>query len=533
MRNEKQALFLQFPLILLVVLILGCGPARESATAPEPLPRPQVSSSPEVSLSATPRGNTEIPTTATLPSDTIESLGGQVASMGPSKGETPATESRGAQATATQASNTPIPVATEPPLESALAISEKPREMSPLVSKSDLSTLAGGNARFSLDFYHDLRASGNGNLFYSPYSLQSALAMTYAGAANHTAIQMASALSFDLPTEQLHPAFNALELRITAASAEGAPSEGTDNVDLPEIRIANALWGNVRNEFHSSFLDTLSANYGAGLSQLDFKDAPKQSAAAINQWVKDNTNDKIPTIVSPDGIEPETALVLTNAIYFKGKWAVEFNEDSTEDRDFHLIEGEVIKVPMMRQLGGFDYSEGRDYQAVELDYQGDELSMWVLLPAEGKFAEFEESLDPRRLASIIDGASRESVNLKLPRFKMDTRTSAVDILKGLGMIDAFIAERADFSNMADIAELRKDMKNLAITDVVHRAFIEVNEEGTEAAAATAVIVETVAYRNAGPPPPVEMTIDRPFLFFIRHSSTGAILFMGRVMNPLG
>ena len=529
MRTEKQALFLQFPLILLVVLILGCGSARESATAPEPLPRPQVSFSPEVSMSATPRGNTEKPTTATLPSSTIESLGGQMASMGPSKGETPAAESREAQATATPLSNTPSPEANEPPLELALAISEKPREMSPLVSESDLSTLARGNARFSLDFYHALRASENGNFFYSPYSLHSALAMTYAGAANNTAKQMASALSFDLPTEQLHPAFNTLDLRITAASAEGAPSQGTDDVDLPEIRIANALWGNVRNEFHSSFLDTLSVNYGAGLSQLDFKGAPKQAAAAINQWVRDNTNGMIPTIVSPDGIEPDTALVLTNAIYFKGKWAVEFNEDSTEDRDFHLIDGEVIKVPMMRQLDWFDYSEGRDYQAVKLDYQGDELSMWVLLAAEGKFAEFGESLDPRRLASIIDGALEQRVNLKVPRFKMDTWTSAAGILEGLGINDAFSLDRADFSNMADLAELRKANENLVITDVVHRAFVEVNEEGTEAAGATEVVFYRETSANSGP---LEMTVDRPFLFLIRHNSTGAILFMGRVMDPL-
>ena len=301
---------------------------------------------------------------------------------------------------------------------------------------------------------------------------------------------------------------------------------------MAELSIANAMWGKTGYQFRPRFLDTLAENYGAGLRQWDFENAPIESAAAINEWANQNTKGKIPNVISPADLDETTRLILTNAIYFKGRWQKKFNEDYTKDEDFHLLDGSRVKVPLMFQRGSFNYGEGEGYQAVELAYQGGEqvLSMVVLLPREGQVESFESALHVDKLAGIIDGMRYREVVLKVPRFKLEREFSAKDVLAAMGMPDAFDQREANFSGMADFANIEEE-EGLYISEVMHKALVEVNEEGTEAAAATVIFggVMTESVR----PPPVEMTIDRPFIFLIRDNATGSILFAGRVMNPVG
>jgi serpin B len=369
-----------------------------------------------------------------------------------------------------------------------------------------------------VDLYRVLtEAQGEGaNLFYSPYSISVALAMTYAGAEGGTEREMAEALHFTLPEAQLHPAFNALALAL-AARGEGA--EGQDDGGF-RLHVVNALWGQRGYEFLQAFLDTLAKHYGAGLRLLDFKTAPEEARVTINDWVSEQTEGKIEDLIPPGAIDPLTRLVLTNAIYFNAAWAAPFKAERTEDGAFHRLDGEQVTVPMMHQTASFGYAEGRGYQAVELPYDGHELSMVILLPDAGRFMEVEGALDAQTIPGVFDALRERRVALTMPKFKVESSFSLVDALKALGMPSAF-SDTADFSGM-------DGTRDLFITDVLHKAFVDVDEEGTEAAAATAVIVGLKAVM---PEEPMEMVVDRPFIFLIRDIKTGTVLFVGRVMDP--
>jgi serpin B len=382
------------------------------------------------------------------------------------------------------------------------------------VDESDLTTLVEENSAFAFDLYQSIRGESN-NLFYSPYSISQALAMTYTGARGDTGKQMSEAMRFVLSQERLHPAFNVLDIEL---GKRGEGAEGKDEEGF-RLNIVNAIWGQEDYRFLPEFLDVLAENYGAGLRTLDFINAPEASRITINDWVSDQTEGRITDLIPEGALDALTRLVLTNAIYFNAAWQFPFSEDATADGLFYLLGGGEVTVPMMTQTESMGYTVGDGYLAVELPYDGHELSMVILLPDEGRFEDFESSMDYGMVESIISELGNQQVNLTMPVFEFESEFSLKKALTAMGMPVAFSAD-ADFSGMTG----RRD---LSIDDVLHKAFVSVDEAGTEAAAATAVIMTLTAV----PAPPVVVTVDRPFIFLIRDIETGAILFIGRVVNP--
>ncbi len=363
--------------------------------------------------------------------------------------------------------------------------------------------------QFAMDLYQRLRHD-EGNLFFSPYSITSALAMTWAGARGETAAEMAETLRFGVPEEAMHEGFKALNALVNAPS------------DAVALRVANALWGQMEYEFLQEYLDLVETHYGGALETLDFVHDPDGSRQIINAWVEDKTEDRIKDLLPEGSIDPLTRLVLTNAIYFKGTWEHEFNPDQTRDEPFYLLDGTEVEVPMMHQRRRFPYAENEAVHAVRLPYQGGDMSMLVLLPKERDgLPAIEANLDTAYLDDLIDQMRMQEVRLGLPRFTTTSDFSMAQMLRAMGMPRAFNPEEADFSGMTGDRELY-------ISDVIHKAFIEVNEEGTEAAAATGV---TMRATSAMPQEPVEFIVDRPFLLVLRHEPSGAMLFVGRIVDP--
>ena len=394
------------------------------------------------------------------------------------------------------------------------AKSDKDYDSSPKVSDTALDTLVAGNSEFALELYRQLSAGDDGNLFFSPYSLSVALAMTYAGAEGATKEQMANTLNFILEEEDLHAAFNKLAIEL-AGRGEGDSSKDEEGFKL---NIANAIWGQVEYAFLSEYLDTLAINYDAGLRLLDFEADPEACRQTINEWVSQQTEGKIEDLIKKGIISEVTRLVLTNAIYFNAAWEHPFDEDNTMDGTFYLEDGSEVTVSMMHQTEDLAYAEGDGYQAVELRYDGNELSMVIILPTEGNFEQFEQSLDAAKLEEIIDGLRTASVTLSMPKFEYDSQFSVKDALEAMGMTDAF-SMAADFSGMDGTTDL-------FIKDVVHKAFVSVDEAGTEAAAASAVVMNFKGVMENA-----EVTLDHSFIYLIRDIETGTILFMGSLVNP--
>jgi serpin B len=391
--------------------------------------------------------------------------------------------------------------------------SDKPRIANPQASPDDLAALTAGNSGFALNLYQVLR-SQPGNLLFSPFSISEALAMTYAGARGETAQQMAAVFHFTLPQDRLHPAFNALDQQLnqSGSAAQNASDQGF------KLSVVNALWGQQGFTFLPAFLEILSQDYGAGMRLLDFKDAPEPSRQAINAWVSDQTQQKIQDLLSQGSVQPTTRLVLTNAVYFKATWASQFKPEDTYDRPFFLSDGSQVSVPTMKLHESLGYTDIDGMQVVELPYAGSNLSMVILLPTAGTLDSFEASLDATKLASLLDGLTpSQEVTLTLPKFKFDASFDLNAALSALGMPDAFDAARADFSGM-------DGQKDLSIQRVLHKSFIVVDEQGTEAAAATGVTIDRAAIS-------VTVNVDHPFLFLITDRSSGTILFVGRVMDP--
>lgn len=404
---------------------------------------------------------------------------------------------------------------SQPVVQAAELKSDKPRLESPNVSQTVKDKLVEGNTAFAFNLYQLLKEK-DGNLFYSPYSISEALAMTFGGARNETEKQMASSMRFILDQATLHPAFNYLdqELAKRGQGAKGADGKGF------RLNVVNAIWGQKDFKFKSEYLDLLAQNYGAGLRILDFIKAVEPSRVTINQWVSDQTEARIKDLLPKGSIDEMTRLVLTNAIYFNAAWQSQFKKEATTEGKFTLLDGSQITASLMRQTKSFGYCEGDNYQAVELPYDGNELSMVILLPKVDQFKAFESGLSGEKIAGIIKSLQNNQVELTLPKFKIESELGLSSTLKDLGMKDAFDPLKADFSGM-------DGAKDLFISDVVHKAWVAVDEAGTEAAAATGVIVGTTSM----PIDIKEMKIDHPFIFLIRDIQTGAILFVGRVMNP--
>ena len=416
------------------------------------------------------------------------------------------------------ASNAATPILSTPMAEEQPR-SDRERSVASVGSAS-LDQLVRGNNAFAFDLYHALN-DGEGNLFYSPFSISQALTMTSAGARGETQRQMADTLHHRLPQNDLHPAFNALD-RTLASRGEGppgTPNSGGEAGQYFRLNIANSVWGQEGYHFLPDFLDVLAEHYGAGMMAVDFVGAPDESRVRINDWVAEETSGKVKDLLPPGIIDRSTRLVLTNAIYFNASWLWPFSPRDTEVRPFHLDGGGVVMVPMMTETNGYGYAEGDGYQAVDLPYSWRELSMTILLPDEGGLEEFEGSLDSEMLDRIIDEIETDAVTLTMPLFEFESEFSLGDTLAGMGMTDAF-ASGADFSGMTG-------SKDLWIRAVVHKAFVSVDEKGTEAAAATGVNMLLGGFGEDT----IAVTVDRTFIFLIRDTGTGAVLFLGRVSNP--
>ncbi len=393
---------------------------------------------------------------------------------------------------------------------SGMLVSEQPATPNAAPPADQAEAVSGSNA-FAVDLYAQLR-SQPGNLFFSPESISTAFAMAYAGARGQTAKQMADVFHYSLPPGELHPAMGAL------LTAMNAPHTGY------ELHVANALWAQQDENFLPSYLHLVQSSYGAGLHKVDFKSSPDTVRAAINQWVEHETNDKIKNLLAPGVLTPATRLVLTNAVYFKGDWLSQFDKKATETGDFHVSSSLTVQAPLMHRTGsGYRYLSGGSFQALELPYKGNDLAMVVLLPNQTDgLAALENSLTAAALSDWLEKLQPASkVELTLPRFTMTQQFELGKTLAAMGMPLAF-SRSADFSAMTGKPEF-------TISAAIHKAFVDVNETGTEAAAATATVMLEMARRAE--PPPIVFRADHPFLFLIRDTKSGSILFLGRVTDP--
>jgi serpin B len=400
-----------------------------------------------------------------------------------------------------------------PVAEVKLFMSDAPRISSPDLDATHTGSFGSDNRAFAFDLYQQL-AEPSQNLFFSPYSISVALAMTYAGAENATESEMRTVLHFGLPEPDLHAAFDATSRAIQGRSQELAPESTGDGF---ELSIVNQAWGQLDYPFLGGYLDVLGAYYGAGLFGVDFADS-EPVRQTINDWVAEQTRDRIKDLLPEGSITADVRFVLTNAIYFKASWLFEFDPARTASGTFHAPGGDRT-VSMMHQSVEASYAEGSNYQALELPYVSDAVRMLLILPAEGAFSEVAGSLGDTFFQQVRAALTSYSVVVTLPRFEFESEKALKEPLSALGMSGAF-APTADFSGIAGGAE------PLWLFDVYHKAFVAVDEQGTEAAAATAVVAGTDSVK-----PVAEATFDRPFVFAIFDDPTGQILFLGQLADP--
>jgi len=377
-----------------------------------------------------------------------------------------------------------------------------------------VTAVVNSSNQFNIDFYKEVIKIENGNIFYSPYSIYSALAMTYEGADGTTAEEMKKVFYFP-ESEILRPNFAALYNTINKADKQY------------ELRTGNALWAQNDYKFLDSYFSNVEKYYGGKAVNLDFMNEPELCRNTINTFIAEQTNNRIKDVIPAGAVNSQTRLVISNAIYFKGKWDLEFDKEKTRDLDFKTLTGSV-SVPMMfmtpKSEETFNYYENDELQVLELPYKNKELSMIVLLPKEEDgLSNLENEMDFTKLNTWISNLKSTNVDqIYLPKFEFDIFTNIITPLTKLGMTAAFSTSSADFSKMTGNRELY-------VFNILHKAFIKVDEEGTEAAAATVVIIgETSA---EGPTNELIFRADHPFIFMIRENQTGAILFIGRITNP--
>lgn len=380
------------------------------------------------------------------------------------------------------------------------------------VTDADIAAVALADAAFGLDL---LRVTaGDENLMLSPYSIATALSMLYPGARGETADEIAAVLHLEVPDDTLHAVRNAVE---QALSAEPAPRAPDDERQPFTIRPANSAWGQGGYPFLDDYLEVLAAEYGAGLRLLDFVKDPQGATDTINTWVEDATEDRIKDLIPDGAIDEATRLVLVNAIWFYANWADQFDPDLTTNDPFTLATDEVVNVPMMHESILTDYTSNRLFEAVRLPYAGD-ASMVVAIPKSGTLADLVANIGAEDL-DISWG--EHQVEVSVPSFQFDSDVSLKKALQELGMVQAFDPATADLTGITAARELY-------LTDAFHKTFVAVDESGTEAAAATALIAGLTA---APLGEPVTFTADEPFLFWIEHNSTGEMLFLGQVTDP--
>jgi serpin B len=387
----------------------------------------------------------------------------------------------------------------------------------------EAQSVATANNRFASDLYMTLAKNPDNaghNLFYSPFSISSALALTGEGAKGNTRDEIFSVFHFPNNDTVRGEGFARINEGINTADAGYT------------LRTANALWAEKSYPFLPAFTSIARNSYSAEVTNLDFKNTPEESRTTINQWVEQKTENKIRDLLPSGSISPLTRLVITNAVYFKGAWSLPFEPALTKDADFRTGAGPSVTVRMMENTGSgarYPYAETDNVQYIELPYIHNStkaLSMIVILPKGDDLKPAEAVLQDNNLSTLQGSAVLQRVNLYFPKFRMDTEYRLPRTLSAMGMPTAFTEGAADFSGM-------DGTKNLYISDVIHKAFIDVNEEGTEAAAATAVVMDLAMAAPGGNPPVPEFRADHPFVFLIQDKETGTILFIGRVVNPAG
>lgn len=373
-----------------------------------------------------------------------------------------------------------------------------------------IKAVVDANNQFAFDLYSKLSENDAGNVFFSPYSISTALAMAYEGAKGKTAEEMKEAFYFPEDNLAMRSSFAQLYNLLNKQDKEY------------KLYTANALWAQKDYVFLNEYLNTVEKYYGGKTTNLDFVNENDKSVKTINDWIEDQTNNRIKGMIP--SLSPLTRLVLTNAIYFKGQWLHEFKKKNTNDMDFKITPDNTVTASMMYYYDdevSFNYAETDDMQVLELPYKGEELSMLIFLPKENDITQLETSFNIKKLNEMKSKLNKEDVIIYLPKFTFKTKYSLPETLTSLGMKNAFVSDTADFSGM-------DGTKNLFISDVIHQAFVEVNEEGTEAAAATAIIME---FKSAGLKKPKIFKADHPFIFVIQEKETGLILFMGKVAEP--
>jgi serpin B len=403
--------------------------------------------------------------------------------------------------------------------DTPFAVSKSNKVIRETGSKDNADIQAQSINRFALNMYKTMIEQGvvenNENLLFSPYSMVVALAMACAGADGETESQMREALSVALEGDLFHKAINGLDQELMGY---------TQTVDGVTLNVVNSAWMEMRAQFTTGFLNTLSRYYGAGVNLLDFMGQPEESRIIINDWVEEQTNGKICDLIPQGSIDGSTELVLTNAIYFLADWLSSFNPELTETGDFYCIDNSTVAVPLMNLNDSNEkvkmlYKRGSNVRVMDFPYEGDRLVMTVLLPDRGSFSEFETSMTLEKIDQLIAELDSTELPVQLPKFEFTTSSISIkDVLVAMGMVDAFSPGIADFSKI-------DGTRGLYISDVLHKAFISVDESGTEAAAATAIVFERVStdvpYFNA----------NHPFIYLIRDRETQTILFIGRTMNP--
>jgi len=378
------------------------------------------------------------------------------------------------------------------------------------------NNIVDANSRFALDLYSKYRLKED-NLFFSSYSISSALAMTYEGAKGKTAEEMKIVLHLPNDTEKIHSDFININNQLNHENK------------LYNLSIANALWAQEDYPFLENYFRIVENTYGAKATNLNFKTDTENSRITINNWVEDKTNNKIKNLLPQGILTFDTKLVLTNVIYFKANWSNPFNADDTITEKFKINSEESVDTKMMHEQSFFNYGETNNLQILEMDYLGDWLSMIIILPKEIDSRSVEDSLSTLNLANWKREMKNREVLVTIPKFKFETKYFMARDLREMGMLDAFDPNMANFTGMWN----KQNDENLYISEVIHQTFIEVAEAGTEAAAATAVIIAESA---AGPifiepPKPKIFTADHPFIFIIQEKNTGNILFMGKLINP--
>jgi serpin B len=383
------------------------------------------------------------------------------------------------------------------------------RDSTPAVSDSALLALVQGNTTFAIDLYNKL-VTGTVNTFFSPYSMSTALAMTWGGAEGQTAQDMATVLHFPGPLAALHQEWDALDLALTAHAATAGF----------ELHIVNQVWGEKTMAFLPDYIKLLTINYGAPLLLLDFINSPDPSRQEINAWVGAQTQQQIQNLIPQGGIDTTTRLVLTNAIYFKAQWADTFQAENTDSRIFYRSDADSIAVNFMNRVGSYAYYADSEFSAVKLPYKGNATSMLIILPAKDQMAQVASGISTAFLGAVRSSLQSTDLSISLPKFSFSTGSIAMSApLISLGMASAF-SGTADFSGIDGLHDLR-------IKEVYHKAYVAVNEYGTTAAAATAVVVKA----GAVAPSPISFFADRPFIFLICDEPTGAVLFMGELVDP--